>query len=377
MRFIKILIFFICLIYTGILNSDIPPGYYDGTEGLTGDSLKTALNDIISGHIEFSYNALRDSILLDTDEDPDNPDNVILIYTGWSRAKDDFGGNPSDWNREHVWAKSHGDFGNLPPAGTDAHHIRPCDTSVNSARGNLDFDNGGTEYIDGDGPTGCFYDEDSWEPREEVKGDVARMIFYMEVRYEGEDDEPDLEMVDYIPSSPNGEPYHALKSTLLQWHQQDSVDDWEILRNDKVYYYQENRNPFIDHPEFVGLIWGGVSVDNENLIITNYQLSNYPNPFNPAVAGAGRSPATTISFSVTQNAMSGSDGSPFVTLEIFNLKGQKVKTFRISNIEHRSKNHVVWDGKDDNNKEVSAGVYFYNLKVNGKNISIKKCLLLK
>ncbi|MCK4655179.1 MAG: endonuclease [Candidatus Cloacimonetes bacterium] len=368
MRFIKIMIFFICLIYIGILNSDIPPGYYDGTEGLTGDSLKTALSSIISGHIEFSYDALRDYILPDTDEDPNNPDNVILIYTGWSRAKDDFGGNPSDWNREHVWAKSHGDFGNIPPAGTDAHHIRPCDVTVNSARGNLDFDNGGTEYIDGDGPTGCFHDEDSWEPREEVKGDVARMIFYMEVRYEGEEDEPDLEMVDYIPSSPNGEPYHALKSTLLEWHQQDSVDDWEILRNDKVYYYQENRNPFIDHPEFVGLIWGGVSVEDENLIITNYQLSNYPNPFNSE---------TTIVFTI--EGQETRDKEQEIELSIYNIKGQKIKTlypFPNSYFSGGTRS-VLWDGKDDNNKAVNTGVYFYYLKVNGINIVGKKFLLLK
>ncbi|MBN1327199.1 MAG: hypothetical protein JW996_04555, partial [Candidatus Cloacimonetes bacterium] len=99
------------------LFSDIPDGYYDGTEYLSGEALKSALNDIIKDHVEFSYDDLRDFILKDTDEDPQNSDNVILVYTGWSRAKDDFGGGPSDWNREHVWAKSHGDFGTAPPCG--------------------------------------------------------------------------------------------------------------------------------------------------------------------------------------------------------------------------------------------------------------------
>jgi len=105
--------------------SQIPPGYYDDAAGLKGEALKTALHDIINDHIEYSYNDLRDFILMETDEDPDNPDNIILLYTGRSQNKNTFGGGADEWNREHVWAKSHGDFGNDPPCGTDAHHIRP------------------------------------------------------------------------------------------------------------------------------------------------------------------------------------------------------------------------------------------------------------
>jgi endonuclease I len=126
------------------LKAQIPSGYYDGTQGLYGDDLKTSLHNIIDDHIEFSYNDLRDFILINTDEDPNNSNNVILLYTGRSQAKNTFGGGANDWNREHVWAKSHGGFGNNPPAGTDAHHIRPTDASVNSSRGNLDFDMGGS-----------------------------------------------------------------------------------------------------------------------------------------------------------------------------------------------------------------------------------------
>ncbi|MDO9577792.1 MAG: endonuclease [Candidatus Cloacimonadales bacterium] len=253
-------ILFFLLLYIVSLAADIPPGYYDGTEGLNGEALKEVLHDIIDGHIQYSYDDLRDFILPDTDEDPNNTDNVIMIYTGWSIPKEYFGAGVSNWNREHVWAKSHGNFGTTPGAGTDAHHIRPEDDSVNSARGNLDFDNGGTEYIDGDGPTGCFRDSDSWEPRDAVKGDVARMIFYMAVRYNG-GTEIDLEMVDYIPSSPNNQPFHAKKSVLLEWHENDPPDDWEISRNDKVYNWQQNRNPFIDHPEFVAYIWNNTCAD--------------------------------------------------------------------------------------------------------------------
>ena len=223
--------------------------YYDATQNKWGSDLKSALHNIIKGHTQYNYGDLWD-ILSDTDEDPANPNNVILIYTGWSYDKSNHGGNPDQWNREHVWAKSHGDFGTTPPAGTDVHHIRPCDVSVNSKRGNLDFDNGGTLYTDPDGVTNCYYDSDSWEPRDEDKGDVARMMYYMVVRYEGEEGY-DLELVDYTPSTTGNDPVFGKKSTLYDWHWIDTVDSWERRRNDRIYTnWQHNRNPFIDHPEF-------------------------------------------------------------------------------------------------------------------------------
>ena len=236
----------------------IPAGYYDGASGLSGDALKSALNDIIDGHTELSYTAVKDA-LRETDEDPNNSSNVICLYTGWSYGKYDFGNGSEDWNREHTWSKSHGDFGNNPPAGTDLHHLRPTDASVNSAKGNRDFDIGVTQYIDGSGATDCYTDTDIWEPRDAVKGDVARMIFYMATRYEGENGEVDLEVVDYINTAGSSyEPYYGKLSTLLQWHSSDPVDSWEINRNNIIYSnYQGNRNPYIDHPEYVNLIWGG------------------------------------------------------------------------------------------------------------------------
>ena len=135
---------------TFVLAAEIPPGYYDGTEGMSGDALRAALNDIIDGHTMISYSAVWNA-LKETDKDPDNPDNVILLYTGWSVSNS---GYPI-WNREHVWAKSHGDFGTGMGAGTDLHHMKPTDVDVNSARGNKDFDNGGVQHPIA---TGCYYD---------------------------------------------------------------------------------------------------------------------------------------------------------------------------------------------------------------------------
>ena len=128
-RFLHKLVFVILTFSVSILYAQVPIGYYDAAQGKTGAQLKTALHNIIKNHKEFSYGDLW-GILSASDEDPNNHNNVILIYTGISRAKSKHGGNTGDWNREHVWAKSHGGFGKTPPAGTDAHHIRPADVRV-------------------------------------------------------------------------------------------------------------------------------------------------------------------------------------------------------------------------------------------------------
>jgi len=251
--------------------SQIPPGYYNGTEGLFGEELKAALHDIIDDHDEPSYSDLRDYILPESDEDPENSDNVILLYTGRSQDKGTFGGGINEWNREHTWAKSHGDFGNNPPCGTDAHMVRPTDVSVNADRGNKDFDEGGQQHQEA---SGCYYTEYTWEPRDEVKGDVARMILYMDVRYEGDNGELDLTAVDAVNTAPA--PEHGRLSTLFDWHENDPPDAFEINRNNVVFSYQGNRNPFVDHPEFVYEIWG-----ESASIVEKEQVLNpicYPNP---------------------------------------------------------------------------------------------------
>jgi endonuclease I len=252
--------------YTSLFFGQIPNGYYDDAQGLTGEVLKTELNNIIKDHTEFPYTSSATDvwdILKETDKDPNNPNNVILLYSGWSKNGEEEYDGGNGWNREHVWAKSHGDFGNTIGPGTDVHALRPCDVSVNSARSNRWFAECSTEYIDGDGATGCYTSSTEWvwKPNNNVKGDVARMIFYMATRYEGEGMEPDLQIIDYLPSNNNtSDPVHAKLSDLLLWHMQDPVDDWERNRNNIIYYdYQNNRNPFIDQPEFAELIWGDLS----------------------------------------------------------------------------------------------------------------------
>jgi endonuclease I len=225
--------------------------YYQDAIGKTGPALKDALHTIISDQTKISYSAVWDALKL-TDEDPGNSANVIELYSGRSVPKDTNGGDVDDWNREHVWAKSHGDFGTATGPGTDVHHLRPEDVTVNSARGNLDFDEGGSAVNQCDG---CSADADSFEPREAVKGDVARMILYMAIRYEGGDGWPDLEPNDAVNNG--SAPALGRLSVLLQWNAQDPPDAFEMHRNDVIYeQIQHNRNPFIDHPEWAPEIFG-------------------------------------------------------------------------------------------------------------------------
>ena len=239
--------------------SDPPPGgtspwdstYYAPAMGKTGAALKASLHDIIDDQTRLTYDQVW-TALKDTDQDPANTNNVRTLYSGLSLPKSTNGGGIDDWNREHVWAKSHGDFGTATGPGTDVHHLRPEDVTVNSARGNKDFDTGGGTVSQ---CGGCLTDADSFEPRDAVKGDVARMILYMAVRYEGGDGWADLEPNDAVGNG--SAPFMGRLSVLLAWNAADPVDTFEMRRNDRIHStWQGNRNPFIDHPEWAASIWG-------------------------------------------------------------------------------------------------------------------------
>lgn len=223
--------------------------YYAPAIGKTGSALRTSLHDIIDNNTKLSYDAVW-TALKDTDQDPNNTSNVIELYTGRSIAKSSNGGNAGQWNREHVFAQSRGGFTTSAGPGTDLHHLRAEDVTVNGTRGNKDFDNGGTAVS---GCTDCWTDADSFEPRDAVKGDVARMLFYMAVRYEGGDGFNDLEL---STVSGSAVPRLGDVDVLLQWNAADPVDTFEMRRNDRIHaQWQGNRNPFVDHPEWAAAIW--------------------------------------------------------------------------------------------------------------------------
>ena len=200
-----------------------------------------------------------------------------MTYTGNSIDKFDFSSNfePDFWNREHVWPKSHGDFDAGDPFEvplyTDAHNLKPIDASMNTIRGEKDFENGGDIVFNGAIETDCFDTNSTFEPRDEVKGDIARIILYMDVRYEGGADEPNLVSVDGLTTYPN--PQIGVLSTLLEWHELDPPDAFEKRRNDVIYEWQGNRNPFIDYPEFVNYIYS-----DDNPVINPIQINNVQIP---------------------------------------------------------------------------------------------------
>lgn len=234
------------------------------SNGLTSGEIKSLLSSTISNnHKNLTYSEVW-TALTETDEDPSQPSNILLIYKGISipKSQNASAENSSEqdyWNREHVWAKSHGFRSSSAEAYTDIHHLRPSDVSINSARSNYDFDMS-DEVLD-EAPENRV-DSDSFEPRDAVKGDVARMMFYMDTRYEGSDQNtPDLTLVNRITSS--DEPMFGMLCRLIEWHNADPVDSLEQARNDRIYEFQGNRNPFIDHPEWVETIFPVADCDTQ------------------------------------------------------------------------------------------------------------------
>lgn len=229
----------------------IPDGYYDNATGLSGTELKLSLREIITnGFIGKSYGDSRD-ILDETDQDLENPANLILLYLGTSVSGTWDSG--VTWNREHVWPQSLMGVSvsnSTISMGSDLHNLKPADPDENGFRGNKYFDEVATSS--------------TYTPRDEVKGDIARVLFYMTTRYSN------LELVNTNPNT-----YEMAKlDVLLAWHKQDPVDDFERNRNEVIYTYQHNRNPFIDHPEYVAQIWETSAV-NETLAS---KIQVFPNP---------------------------------------------------------------------------------------------------
>jgi len=266
------------------VQADPPVGYYNPANGLVGEPLRQALHDIINDHQRFPYTSSATDtwdIVGAADEDPANPANVITIYRNtsvpWS-----FQNTADGWNREHSWPSSYGytndNSCNYPYS--DAHQLRASSPSYNSARSNRPYDwcTGGCSSFAAEGTpftnlSGGFGSSGSWQVWEDRRGDLARGILYMETRYDGGThsvtgcSEPDLRVTDnraLIVSNTSANlsvAYMGLLSTLLEWHMEDPVSAVEQLRNDVVFGYQGNRNPYVDHPEFVCLIWSCPSSD--------------------------------------------------------------------------------------------------------------------
>ena len=161
-----------------------------------------------------------------------------------SKASAERQANNDFWNREHIWPQSKGLKGTS--ARRDLHNIVPTDRSINSSRGNKYFDDGGASHNE---CSGCSTDRDSWEPPAVVKGDIARILFYMDLRYDGGDvsGAPDLMLNEGNSSDKR---YLNGLSTAQRWHCNDPVNDRERSINELVHDVQGNRNPFVDYPHW-------------------------------------------------------------------------------------------------------------------------------
>ncbi|MPS72620.1 MAG: T9SS type A sorting domain-containing protein [Chryseobacterium sp.] len=254
------------------------PSYYSGVNfNKTKNELKSELATLITTtHTKtISYSELQ-TLLKSSDVDPQNPSNLLLIYgsqaSGTHQRSRAINGS---WNREHVYAKSKGtpNLGTSGP-GADGHHLRPADNTLNSTRGSLLFD-------DGTGATAYKTSRGGWYPGEEWKGDVARILMYMYVRYNTRCLPLNITMNPATYSS-------DFPDILLKWNVEDPVSDFERQRNNVVANTQHNRNPFIDNPYLATVIWGGPAAQN-----------TWPDTFNGGTSGDTEAPTVPTNLAVS------------------------------------------------------------------------------
>lgn len=251
---IKLKLFILSVLFALCINifAQAPENYYNSAQGLVGENLRVALYNIIKNHNSISYSALWDAYKT-TDKKPNGKVWDIYSNCNFTFVSDQCGkySNICDcYNREHTVPQSW--FNEASPMKSDLFHVLPTDGKVNGYRSNYPFgENNGTTYGTGKlgSSTTIGYSGIVFEPEDEYKGDIARIYFYMATRY-----------MDKI-SSWSGESFSGNNLSswtiklFLKWHKNDAVSQKEIDRNNAVYNYQNNRNPFVDNPQWVEAIW--------------------------------------------------------------------------------------------------------------------------
>lgn len=319
---------FALVVFVFTARAEPPPGYYRLAEGRSGGPLKVALHETVRGHTVIPYAQLH-APLARLHEDPANAAHVILLYSADSVPKGtDF--ISASWNREHAWPRSRGNADQTGPDESDLHYIWPCYDAVNSARGNLLFDRSQRNDPAFRAPAHPLaplssLDADSWEPPAGQRGALARCLFYVAVRYDGsEPATSDMELVSYLPSGAQ----MGNLNTLLRWHEEEPVTAAERRRNDLIFAeYQRNRNPFIDHPEWVGLIWG-TALENgagshplarvEAPVANASEQPSYPGEYKITLAQSAAPGGVRVSFRFTGSTIAALDfglAGPGVTFD--------------------------------------------------------------
>jgi len=311
-----ILNFFVFSVY-----SQIPAGYYDDAEGLTGDDLRSALHDIIDNHTSKSYTYLWTAFQT---TDVIGSNQVYDMYSIRADGSSDYEfyytedqcGNVSSnegycYNREHSFPKSW--FDDASPMYTDLFHIYPTDGQVNGRRSNYPYgevSNPTWTSTNGSKRGSCSYPGYTgtvFEPIDEYKGDFARSYFYMLTRY--------MDLIDGWNSDMLSDDNFSIwaKNMLLEWDEQDPVSQKEIDRNNAIYDIQHNRNPFIDHPE-----WGVAVWDPSSANITEKYNSKIKIWYSDK----------TINWKLAKKTTG--------VLDIYNVLGQKIKTISINSYESKA-----------------------------------------
>ncbi|MFZ4547107.1 MAG: endonuclease, partial [Bacteroidales bacterium] len=297
------------LLLSIVAKAQIPAGYYNSASGLTGAAQKTALYNIIKNHTALSYSALWNAFQT-TDDKPDGS-----VWDMYSNCTFTFGSDQCGtygiecdcYNREHSFPQSW--FNSNSPMVSDLFHIYPTDGKVNGMRENYPFGEVGTaSYTSQNGSKlgssfSTGYTNIVFEPIDEYKGDFARTYFYMATRYENliVSWQGNLGADEVL----NGTTYPCYDQwfidLLLAWNAADPVSQKEIDRNNTIYTsFQHNRNPYIDHPEYVGSVWGFVTTPN--LVALPLTLSNF-------TYAANSGPSVSQTFSLSGTALSPSNGN--------------------------------------------------------------------
>lgn len=261
--------------------SELDESYYSGLSlGLDSLEFREKLHKIISSNTEkHSYDDVYDLLEI-IDESFFDEDSILCLFTRKDIKKSAHGSSGTNsWNREHVWAKSHGFYSASKSAPwNDLHHLRAAEAYTNSVFHNdRDYGYVMDEDIIREDIYGNKYSSTLFEPHDAIKGDIARMVLYMDIRYEGDSlsEGYELGLVDdltYVTSVNDTIGYMGISSTIFEWAALDPVDDLERRRNDLVYHYQGNRNPFIDHPEYMNIIY---ELDND-LTNDDYRVRYFP-----------------------------------------------------------------------------------------------------
>jgi endonuclease I len=336
----------------------IPPGYYASTTGLRGSALRRALHLLMRNHTVRSY-AYALTAFATTDVKPNGkiwdmysdvpggtpPYEYAVGQTGQG------GGEGFGYNREHTWPQSW--FNEASPMVSDLHMLVPTDSYVNNARGNYPFGEVSTpsNYLSQNGsqvgPSATAgYSGVVFEPIEPYKGDLARAHLYVTARYLGQDSG--------WPGSPStvGSQFTAwAEAQYRAWHSADPVSWKERLRNGAVYVEQNNRNPFVDHPEFVEMIYDSNSV---------VSAGPAPRAGGTAFRSIHPNPTATVAAIAFDLARPGR-----VSLRVYDVGGRLVRTLVDRADASPGLHRVEWDGRGDGGAALGAGLYFCRLEAGG------------